>query len=43
MNNNTNGINKSKNIFDSVLVKRIYLKYNKQNKASKEELGYVLK
>ena len=42
MNNNTNGINKSKNIFDSVLVKRIYLKYNKQNKASKEKENLIV-
>ena len=42
MNNITNGINKSKNIFDSVLVKRIYLKYNKQNKASKEKENLIV-
>ena len=36
MNNNTNE-NKSKSIFDSVLVKRIYLKYNQKNDTSQEK------
>ena len=36
MNNNTNG-DKSKNIFESVLLKRIYLKYNQKNEVSKEK------
>ena len=35
MNNNTND-NKPKNIFDSVLVKRIYLKFNQKNDISQE-------
>ena len=35
MNNNTNE-NKPKNIFDSVLVKRIYLKFNQKNDISQE-------
>ena len=36
MNNNIND-NKTKSIFDSVLFKRIYLKYNQQNQQSKEK------
>ena len=36
MNNNTNE-NKPKNIFDSVLVKRIYLKFNQKNDISQEK------
>ena len=42
MNNNLND-NKTKSIFDSVLFKRIYLKYNQQNHQSKEKENQYVK